>query len=492
MTINTDELKDVVCGVSRGRNMVDSINELNAVAKRFTDKIGTDDEIIKAEEIHLAGLPQTPGAPAGFGNLVAVTKTTLNRTNAKPYATQLLNGNGGVFSAASAVSLAQMIMIPHDFVAIRIGYAHRGGSGPVTAAKILVATTDNIGDLSQTQTNAARQYLVPVKNGVEYNDISANGWTAATFSGNSELSIADAGTNNFSYAFSDLIPLRSIPLAGSPARFQGCFPLLVRMFAGTGQYTKGGMTGFGETSGFIAESGKHLQLGCAKAGDAVTTLSNLVPGSTVSFGDDKSLPIIVQAYTSNGLSRTILTAGDSRFASCSEFPSKLYRNLQFFIEQQASAANLDYNCVAVAQGGQTMDAYNQRAIAYMNAGGFANCALYLGYSINDGIPTAAIMQNNKYKLILFVEKCREKGIVPLIVTAFPLGTGYTNESAILLNEFVAFVEAMKVPYLNPLAIYSGNANYGWNPTFQFDNSHMNDEGYRDLAGRCINLIMGNT
>lgn len=421
---------------------------------------------------------------------VAATSTT-NKVNPKPYASQLLNGNGGAFSAASAVTLAQMIMVPHEFVAIRIGYAHRGGSGPVTAAKLLIATTDDIGDLSQSQTNAARKYIVPTKNGVEYNEISNNGWTAVTFGGNSEMNLADAGANNFSFAFSDLIPLRSIPLAGNPSRFQGCFPLLLRMFAGTGQYTKGGMTGFGDASGFIAESGKYLQLGCARAGDSVTTLSTLNASSTVSFGDDKSLPIIVQAYTNNGTARTILTAGDSRFASCSEFPSKLYRNLQFFIEQQASASSLDYKCVAVAQGGQTMDSYNQRAIAYMNSGGFANCALYLAYSINDGVPTDAIMQNSKYKLILFIEKCREKGVVPVIITGFPLGTGYTNESAALLNDFVTFISALNVPYINALQIYGNGPNYAWNPQFQYDNSHMTDAGYQDLASRCINLIASN-
>lgn len=410
-----------------------------------------------------------------------------NKLTRRPYANQLLNGNGGSFAAANT-TIAQMIMIPHEFVAVRIGYAMRGGSGALTDAKFLVATTDNIGDFSQTQTDSGRQYVVPVKSGVTYNDISANGWQVVTFSGSATVSAPDAGANNFSYVFSDLIPLKAIPLSGNPERFKGSYPLLVRMFAGTANYTKGGLTGFGATDGFIEESGKFLQLGCARAGDSVATPSGLTAASTVAFGDDKSLPIIVQAYTNAGAAKTILSAGDSRFASSSEFPSKVYRCLQFFIEQQAAEVGLDYKCVSVAQGGQTMDAYNQRAVAYINANGFADASLYLGYSINDGVPTDSIMQNSKLKLITFIEACRAKGIVPLIVTAFPLGTGYTTQSANLLTDFVNFVAALGVPYIDPLSIYGQSPNYAWNPQYQFDNSHMTDAGYQDLAARCIKLI----
>lgn len=38
----------------------------------ITTKIGADPEIIKSEAIHLAGLPQTAGAPAGFGDLAVL------------------------------------------------------------------------------------------------------------------------------------------------------------------------------------------------------------------------------------------------------------------------------------------------------------------------------------------------------------------------------------------------------------------------------------
>ena len=52
-------------GNSTGKDVADTVNAI-------TDKIGTDPEIIKAKSIHLAGLPQTAGAPEGYGNLAAV------------------------------------------------------------------------------------------------------------------------------------------------------------------------------------------------------------------------------------------------------------------------------------------------------------------------------------------------------------------------------------------------------------------------------------
>lgn len=54
-------------GNSTGKDVADTVNAI-------TNKIGTDDEIIKAETIHLAGLPQTSGAPDGYGDLASAIK----------------------------------------------------------------------------------------------------------------------------------------------------------------------------------------------------------------------------------------------------------------------------------------------------------------------------------------------------------------------------------------------------------------------------------
>jgi hypothetical protein len=47
MTINTEDLKDVVCGVSRGRNIVDGINALNKTTKEV---VGVVDALVDARD----------------------------------------------------------------------------------------------------------------------------------------------------------------------------------------------------------------------------------------------------------------------------------------------------------------------------------------------------------------------------------------------------------------------------------------------------------
>lgn len=163
MTINTDDLANIVCGVSTVRDMTDSINALNSVAietanavdllgsvtpefiQQVADntsniqavsadvtalaedvaanataiatnadaitaansaidtaqtdidgikaKIGTDPEIIQAEAIHLAGLPQTAGAPAGFGDLAAAVNSSLSSVNVSAFG--VVDGSAG-------------------------------------------------------------------------------------------------------------------------------------------------------------------------------------------------------------------------------------------------------------------------------------------------------------------------------------------------------------------------------------------------------------
>lgn len=181
-------------------------------------------------------------------------------------------------------------------------------------------------------------------------------------------------------------------------------------------------------------------------------------------------------------------AGDSRFAISTESPNENYRCTQFYLENEAQRNGLDYKCVSISQGGMSTDVYNQRAIEYLDKGGFCQSTVYLGYSINNGVPTKAIMDNCKYKLALFVEKCRQKNVVPIIIPAFPNGSGFTSAQASLLDDFTRFCSAFGYPILNALEIYGNSPLYGWKAEYQFDSSHMTNAGYQDLAARCVKLI----
>lgn len=54
---------------SKGAQLADTVNKL-------VDKVGADESVIQAESIHLAGLPQTTDAPAGYGDLASAVRSS--------------------------------------------------------------------------------------------------------------------------------------------------------------------------------------------------------------------------------------------------------------------------------------------------------------------------------------------------------------------------------------------------------------------------------
>lgn len=404
-----------------------------------------------------------------------------------PPTTTSLLGSSGSNVAADNITIQQMIMVPSDVVAVRIAYAHLGGAGGVTAAKMLVAATDNIGDLSQSQTTAGRQFSVPVKNGTEYNTLSADGWQVVTFEGASSFDVADAGASNYTYKWSDIIPVNGQPLrVGDTARFAGFNALLVRFFCGTGRYTKGGISGFNQAD-WIAFAGSRLALGCSRAGDNIATLANMNTTTSLSYGQSDSLPLVIEAFTSSG-ARSVFVAGDSRFGSSSQTSAQTYRNTQLYLQQSLNTVGNKSGVVALSQGGLNTNSVYLRAINYLNSTTPNGTLVYLAYSINDGAPTDAIIASAKAKLLIVLDASAKKRVKVVVVTAFPAGTGFTAPQAALLNGLVSFVDSLGVAYFNPLSVYGVAPLYGWQAGVNFDSDHMTNAGYQDMAQRIAALI----
>lgn len=402
---------------------------------------------------------------------------------------QLFSSSMASFSAVSPVTLSTVIMVPSDFHAIQLTWFHRGGGGAVVGAKVSVAVTEDIGDLlNNAASSESRKFVVPIKDGVTYNENSANGWNAVTWDGSSTLNLADSGSDDFTWIKSDLIDISSIPIVGANAtRFAGYRAVLVRMFAGTEAYSKGGQADWTTTS-FTNEAGPNIVLGAALFNDRVTDPASWGVGTTVSIGDDKLLPCIVEAYKSDRSSHNTMIVGDSRFsAGSTEDQTREYRNLSFFLQQAAITAGNKLNTVQLAHPGMPQTTYHPRAMGYLDIGSHVESAVYLAHSINDGIPTAATIAASKTKVLLFLDKCVSKGTIPIFVTAFPLATGYTSDSIFLLDNLRQFIAGLGVRYFDPLTEY-GDLNYGWLPTFGTGDSHMTDSGYKDLAENIYTLI----
>lgn len=83
-----------------------------------------------------------------------------------------------VDNSAQQANYVQAIMLPVKFSAIRIGYPHLGGNGALAGMKALIAATDEIGDLTYTNTAACKKFITPMRAGVEKNSVAADGWQA--------------------------------------------------------------------------------------------------------------------------------------------------------------------------------------------------------------------------------------------------------------------------------------------------------------------------
>lgn len=394
-----------------------------------------------------------------------------------------------VDNSAQQGNYAQAIMLPVKFSAIRIGYPHLGGNGALSGMKALIAATDEIGDLTYTNTAGCKKFITPMRAGVEKNTVAADGWQAVTWGGAATASASDLGTDNIDIAWSDLIPCESLPLASDPTgRFSGYYPLLVRIFAGAGYFSRSSYIGFSDPAKFLAECGAQVVLGANKSGgDFVGTPASWAQAGTPSFSDSAVLPLIIEAYA-EGRKPTVLFVGDSRFASApsTESSTYAYRTLATKVEQAAMSDGVPLKLLRCCQGGKTTATYYQRASKILANSIQPNVSVYLGYSINDGSPTAALLAAAKVRVLQHVDQCLKLGVTPVILSIFPATGGLANMTDVA--KFETFCASLGVPYLSPLAIYGTAAGDWANAADHVDNDHMSASGYTDLAARIYALI----
>lgn len=427
----------------------------------------------------------------GIGNYpTAGTKVTRGPSPLRPvhyscFASSLSN----VDNSGSLANYLQAIMLPVKFQAIRIGYPHMGGNGALSGLKMLLAATDDIGDLSYTNTVNCKKFITPMRSGVENNAVQADGWQAVTWSGASAATAQDLGTDMMDVAWTDIIPVSALPLASDPTgRFAGYYPLLARVYPGAGYFTRSSYIGFSDPTKFLAECGPQVVLGASKGGgDFVTTPASWNQAGTPAFSDSAVLPMIVEAYC-EGRAPSVMIVGDSRFASASptESGTNAYRTLSTKVEQVAVADGVPLKLMRCCQGQKSSSIYFQRASKILAGAVQPNVSIYLGYSINEGSPTAATLSAAKARVLQHVDQCVKQGIIPLIVSIFPAGTGITNLSGAVA--FDAFCAGLGFPCVSPLKIY-GDVNGGWaNAADHSDSDHMSPAGYSDLAARIYALL----
>lgn len=414
-----------------------------------------------------------PGGKVAFDPFGGAKLLPLTRCFAATYSV--------VDNSVSANTYVQVLNIPAQFDAIRIGFAHMGGGGAVAGLKALIASTDDLGDRSLTNTTSGRKIVSPWFGGSEQNTVSTNGWQSVTWGGATSVNIADPGANVLDTAWSDVIECHGIEDSANP----GWYPLIVRVFPGTAFFSRCSYVGASDPTKMIAETGAAFVAGANKGGsDSVTTPANWNNGGTTSFSDSSVLPLIIEAYA--GTRRTsVMTVGDSRFASCAPSnTTRTYRAFSWFLEQ----ALISYKAPVVrcCMGGLTSAQYYQRGTEYLDNMAPA-VSVYLVLSSNDGSPTASVVASARTRALQHIAQCRAKGAQPVLVTSFPvsggLGANYANAAAL-----DAWVAATGLSYFSPLATYGTNTG-DWQGGLNDDPNHMTDAGYADFAARIRDLVI---
>lgn len=421
------------------------------------------------------------------------TQILLNSSNTHVRPVLYAGVNSTISSSSTSSTQLQVIMIPVEYSAIRIGMPLVGGSGNMIDMTAIISATDDIGDLEYDNTTATKKFIVPQFEGAEKNSVSQLGWKDVTWNGGaSSVSATDPGAGNVLTVWSDLIDVQARSLdVDIPGTYDGYFPLMIRMHHGTGQITL--------TSGadgqlddlYFTDSNPSIVLNASRSGDSVTTPSNWGSVNTPNYSASSNLGVLIEAYTAQD-NISVMTIGDSRLATASSSESSTgYRTLQWRIERDAVAADIPFKFLPSSQGGETTTTYFQRSQDILTSGNIQPTAtIYLIYSINNGQPDDAEMADVKAKCLRHIDKCAQLGTIPMLMTSFPTGGGFTVDEMANLVDLDAFATNTGLPMLSPLAIY-GDSTGDWLPGFNEDTNHMTPAGYDDLAARWLTVIQDN-
>lgn len=396
------------------------------------------------------------------------------------------SGLSNVDNSVNLATYCQLVMIPKKYSAVRLGWIHQGGNGALSGLRMVAASTTDIGDLSNTNTTNGKRFVTPYRDGAEQNALSFAGWKAVTWGGAATGSATDKGADNYDVVWSDVTPVQALPLASDPTnRFTGYYPLLVRVFPGSGFYSRGSYVGFSDPAKFLAECGPMVVLGANRGGgDHVATPSGWSAASTPSFGDSAVMPLLIEAYGPDDVP-SVLWIGDSRFGSApnSESATHAYRTMSHRFEQASVADGRAVKTLRVAQGGKNTTVFYQRANEMLlDVGIQPTVAIALGYSINDGFPTEQLLAEAKARVVTFVDTCRKSNkVIPLLVPIFPSSTAGYGAMWTQVQDFVSFCAGL-APIVDPLALYGGPTG-AWLPGWAEDDNHMTPAGQNDLAGK---------
>lgn len=389
---------------------------------------------------------------------------------------------GPLVGSASAFSdtTTQLVASPVKYSAVRIGYMHTGGNGATVGTIGLVAATDDVGNRDFTNLTAEnfKKVVTPKNGGTSYNSVQTNGtpgWRTLTWAGASAKAMPDAGAGKTSITWSDLIQVEGT------ADANGMYPLLVRLYHGTGPYTRiAGLTGMQTAAQYATDVLGNYCLSISRSGDNVTTPANWSDAnSTFTAG---GLPILVEFFSADDVA-TLMLVGDSRFGVSTELSaSKQYLSVEAMLGNSFKAAGKRGVVIGCGLSGQASSVFEPLAASIVSAGVKPTAAAFMAWSVNDGSPTTALTAIAKYRMLEFISLCGDYGVRPIIVTAFPTAGGFTAPQLAALADIKSLALSMTEDVIDPLALY-GDTSGAWANSWNTDGNHLTQVGYADFVSR---------
>lgn len=289
-------------------------------------------------------------------------------------------GNSGLATAWYKVEFDAEFDFAQWFIVSKITFGTPG------TYKVAMAVTDQI--LVDTPTNA----FVPMKNGVAYNDNSANGWQNATFGGASTKTIGLAPGDNSAVSMpTDLMPLKSLPRAdGKPG---GILLIKVVQLTAGAAYTTDGSSdeGWNNTRGISLFREWFCRRGANVDGIAAMT----VPGSVTSASSGYSIagyPVVTSTTSAKPIELVLFTGDSRRSAAFSGFNTPNRR-----AAMSLSTGAHPISVVNLAGSGHGQSQYLQVAKDAIDAGLRPTIIFLPGFSQNNFTSaTAFINANNNF------------------------------------------------------------------------------------------------
>lgn len=455
--------RDGTCTFERADGSVESFNLGNTVSKNPN-----------------TGSLQTPDGQVVGGGV-----------NFQPGAAMInLVSPGTPSTAHDGRTMALAIPVPFQFTGVQILIPHLGGFGAMPGAKLLIATSDDIGpgdySLGTGDLNL-KKFITPSIGGVETNTISTNGgesgWLRMVRGGSDVFDLADNGANAFDVAITDRMDLRGV----EDVTYTGHYNLLLRYQVPGNVLTRGSFTGQNTAAQFKTDAdGVPPFLFAQRAGDSVTDPTAWTRALTPSLSSSPLPPLGIILYGAQRYSG-VLFSMDSRGAVSSETSATAaYRSTEFYFETQAK--NTRFTVVKASRSGWTEEQYSAFALALMSGGrNTIRHVIHLIDSVNDGAVTQATIDSNKATALRVKARAEEIGAEVTFVVSFPRSTPIPADQLALLNDLETWALQQARRVFNPLKVY-GRPDGTFRTGVGFGGNHFVNAAYQDMASRLYDLL----